>query len=302
VDRQQLLYFLTTARREHMGAAAAELGISESALSRSIARLERTHGVRLFDRVGRGIRLNPYGRIVAASVEAAFRALDDGRRELESLVAAGSEPVALGFLPSLGPHVVPALLAADAGKRRVRLVQDSAEHLRAALLDGGLDLTLGTLRYDDAAVDWRPLWDEGLIAVVPAHHPATRRSEAVFPDVAADRLLTPRSSVSTDAAIAAAARAADVSPNIVFRCDDASTLSGLVAAGYGTAIVPANVFVPHEGVTAVRLPSLGARTIGVAASRSKPLSAAAEAFRGTIVQACAGGRSPIDQRRSGGSF
>lgn len=63
VDHRTLRYFEVVARHQHLGAAANELDIYESTLSRSIARLEKQYG-RLFDRVGRGVRLNAYGRIL----------------------------------------------------------------------------------------------------------------------------------------------------------------------------------------------------------------------------------------------
>lgn len=58
----QLQYFLTLASMEHVSEAAGILGISQPALSRSIASLERNLGVRLFDRRGNHIYLNDYGR------------------------------------------------------------------------------------------------------------------------------------------------------------------------------------------------------------------------------------------------
>lgn len=58
----QLKYFCTVARLEHMTKAAEELRIAQPALSRKIARLEESVGVPLFDRHGRRIRLNAYGK------------------------------------------------------------------------------------------------------------------------------------------------------------------------------------------------------------------------------------------------
>ena len=59
----QLEYFIVVARLEHMSKAALELEVSQSSLSKTIARLEDDIGVPLFDRRGKSIRLNEYGRI-----------------------------------------------------------------------------------------------------------------------------------------------------------------------------------------------------------------------------------------------
>ena len=62
MEMLQLKYFVTVARLEHMTKAAEELHIAQPALSKTIARLEEDLGAPLFERQGRQIRLNPYGK------------------------------------------------------------------------------------------------------------------------------------------------------------------------------------------------------------------------------------------------
>src|SRR5262245_23909416 len=71
VEWQQLLYFREVAQQQHFTAAANRLTLSQPALSRSIARLEHELGVPLFDREGRSVRLNRYGKAFLAHVERA---------------------------------------------------------------------------------------------------------------------------------------------------------------------------------------------------------------------------------------
>src|SRR5690606_25174153 len=81
----QLNYFLTVAKHEHMTKAAQELRIAQPALSRTIQRLEEDLGVPLFDRKGRQICLNSFGKAFEAKVKAALHLLEEGRREIEDL-------------------------------------------------------------------------------------------------------------------------------------------------------------------------------------------------------------------------
>lgn len=57
-----LIYFKTVAHYENMSRAAEQLHITQPALSKSISQLEDSLGIQLFDRQGRTIRLNRYGR------------------------------------------------------------------------------------------------------------------------------------------------------------------------------------------------------------------------------------------------
>jgi len=81
---EQLRIFVAVAERLHMTRAAEALHLTQSAVSAAVAALEARYGVRLFDRVGRGLALNatgaaflPEARAVLAQAEAAEQALDD---------------------------------------------------------------------------------------------------------------------------------------------------------------------------------------------------------------------------------
>ncbi len=79
----QLHYFCALAQREHLYQTATELYISPSALSASISRLESELGVRLFDRVGRNIRLNENGKLFYTRVSRILNELDSACAEIQ---------------------------------------------------------------------------------------------------------------------------------------------------------------------------------------------------------------------------
>ncbi len=61
--RNDLIKFLAVAETGAILSAADKLGITQPALSRVVARLERQFGGRLFDRMSTGVRLTPLGRV-----------------------------------------------------------------------------------------------------------------------------------------------------------------------------------------------------------------------------------------------
>lgn len=77
MDINTLRYFLTVAEMEHMTQAAQHLNITQSALSISIQRLESEIGYKLFDRIGRSIRLNNNGKILKSAATTAVNAISD---------------------------------------------------------------------------------------------------------------------------------------------------------------------------------------------------------------------------------
>lgn len=85
MDLLQLKYFQTVARTEHITKAAEELHISQPSLSKVIARLEDDLEVPLFDRKGRQIKLNNYGKTFLRRVNRMFTELEDGKHELSDM-------------------------------------------------------------------------------------------------------------------------------------------------------------------------------------------------------------------------
>ncbi len=84
---EQLRVFVAIAEREHMTRAAAALHLAQSAASATVASLEAEYGVKLFDRVGRTIRLTPQGAVLLDEARAVLLQADQVRRRMESLVA-----------------------------------------------------------------------------------------------------------------------------------------------------------------------------------------------------------------------
>lgn len=81
--------YRAVAETEHVRTAAERLRVSPSALSRSIGLLEDSLGEKLFDREGRGIRLNRTGREFLGNLRAAMRLIDEGLHAVESTTFSG---------------------------------------------------------------------------------------------------------------------------------------------------------------------------------------------------------------------
>ena len=80
ISTLQLQYFCALAHKQNLTKCAEEFYISQSTLSNSLARMEADLDVRLFDRVGRSLILNNYGKIYLQYAEAALKALENGKR------------------------------------------------------------------------------------------------------------------------------------------------------------------------------------------------------------------------------
>jgi len=158
-------------------AAAAQLGYTQSAVSRQAAALERSAGATLFERRTDGVRLTQPGltllrhaRTILGSVDAAERDLTGGTPR--------TERVRLGYVPSAGPVLLPAVLARlarTAPRVRVTTREGTTPGLARALRAGSIDIAVLTSRPPHRPPDGEsprlhvtPVHDTELVVAAPA--------------------------------------------------------------------------------------------------------------------------------------
>lgn len=298
-----LAEFAAVARWQHITRAAEELGIPQPTLSRRIARLERALGVPLLTRRGRGVELTRQGRTLAVALE---RSLRDVERVLEDLLVdldATSGSVALAFLHTLGPEVVPRILREFRDSHpevRFELTQHSHEGVVGRLRDGDADLALTSPLPDDPTLVAVPLHEQRLYLVVPAGH-RLEGAERVDLEVAADEPFVGfKHGYGLRQITDDCCRRAGFTPVLAFEGEDVATVRGLVAAGLGVALLPATTGTSASSTSEIELTTPGAtRTICMLWAADRALSPPAEAFRRFMMDSGVALVSPQAQDRMG---
>jgi DNA-binding transcriptional LysR family regulator len=174
---EQLRIFVAVAERLHMTRAAEALHVTQSAASASVAALEARYGVRLFDRVGRGLELSqagqvflPEARAVLNSARAAEQALDDlaGLRR-GVLVIAASQTMTSYWLP---PRMARFAVAYPGVELRLR-VGNTAEAARM-VIDGAAELGFVEGEVESPVLRREPLGEDRVGLFAAPDHPLAR--------------------------------------------------------------------------------------------------------------------------------
>ena len=108
----QLRVFVAVAERSHVTRAAHALGMTQSATSAAIASLERLSGVKLFNRVGRGIELTEAGRRFLPEAKSVLERAKIARAVLEQAAGMARGTVSIGASQTIANHWLPRRLAA----------------------------------------------------------------------------------------------------------------------------------------------------------------------------------------------
>ncbi|QYM62450.1 DNA-binding transcriptional regulator, LysR family [Bacillus subtilis] len=287
MEWEQLEYFQTLARMQHVTKAAKSLSITQPALSRSIARLENHLGVPLFDRQGRSISLNQYGHIFLRRVQAMMKEYTEGKEEIQALLKPDQGVVSLGFLHTLGTTLVPDLIGSfqqEYPNIAFQLKQNHSYWLLERLKSGDLDLCLLASIKPEDPIQWIKLWSEELFVFVPNDHPLASRESITLNEIAGERFILLKKGYALRMTVDELFEKANIQPNIMFEGEEATTAAGFVAAGLGISILPDLKGLDQSKITKIRVswPECQ-RVIGIAWIKGRFLSPVAETFKQYVI-------------------
>ncbi|MBB3037154.1 LysR family transcriptional regulator [Hoyosella altamirensis] len=284
MESDELHLFISVAEYGQVTAAAEELGIAQPTLSRRLRRLEQSVGASLFDRHGKRISLNVNGEIYLEHARRAKAELDAARRRIADLANPSQGTVRIGFLHSFGVRLVPRLIRefrSHEPRVRFELSQDAATVITDMVESGRIDVGIVSPRPVSGGVAWSLLTNQQLSLAVPEGHPMATRQSVDLAEAASEPFITMRQGYGMRRILDELCAAANFQPRITFETSELFTISGMVAAGLGVAIMPIeqNPLLP-EGLVQIPLAGPGAtRDVGIIWKAGTVMSRPVQAFR-----------------------
>jgi len=303
VEVNLLKAFVAVAETRSITRAAASLNLTQSALSRQIARLEGELGSRLFERYGRHVECTADGQFLLPLAQVVIARTDETislMRERAGVQAANV--VRLGASGMVFAHYLTPILgkfmAADP-RVKVDLVEGNDVELEEAVIAGKLDCACYTPWATSRAAG-RLITTEEMFLVVPVGHPLAS-SPTVTPEMLADqRLLLPPPFYNTSNIIMDVFRVAGVKPKVSYRAVYPELLKNLVREGMGVTTMPEMLARPEtlDGLVAIPFERRVDRKIVLIYAFDRPLSAAARTLIAHIRRQAAAMSPKPAQRRA----
>ncbi|MBK5410662.1 LysR family transcriptional regulator [Pseudomonas sp. TH34] len=270
IETRLLRQFVAVAEELHFHKAALRLHMAQPALSQAINRLEQKLGFALLERDRRGVRRLPAG---AAFLQTAYTVLGQLQQGVEHARQVSQGVAGTLTITSVSIAGYPWLL--DALKQfrqafpKVQLVikeMPSASQAKA-LITGEADIAfLRRLPGLADHIESRLLLDEPILMALPVDHPDAGNAAIELKDFAdADFVFTPQVLGSGyHHQLIVLCEAAGFYPRVVQEADQLHTLIGLVACGFGVALVPESIARSITGDKVVFVPlSVSPSTIGL---------------------------------------
>ena len=300
MDVDALQAFVAVAATGSFSRAASRLFLTQPAVSKRIANLEREFGSALFDRVGRTISLTEAGRALLPRAEKLLLDIADVKRQIANLAGTVAGTLTMGTSHHIGLHRLPPVLNAFTTRYpdvRLDIRFMDSEVVCEGVARGELELGVVTLPLaprESLRLD--PLWADPLEFVVGRTHPLAGVAQPGLEQLLAHTAVLPAADTYTRAILRQALGPREAGLHVGPSTNYLETLKMLATAGLGWTLLPRTML--DEGLTALDVAGVRlSRNLGIATHHGHTLSNAARA----MIDACRSIRpsAPPSARRQG---
>ena len=253
MEIRDLEYFRVVAQHGHFGRAANKLGLTQPALSKSVARLEAAVGARLLERTPRGVVLTQVGAALIARATHIHSVIDGALREAKDLSSGVSGHLRIGTVPTAGEHLLPSVcveLLRGSPRLFIQVVVGHSDVLLAALGRGELDLVYGSFPEPRVAgMTYESLGKDVMTVFVRKRHALARGRQIDLTQLADVHWALPNASVTSRQTLQRVLHARRMpAPEVALESNSTQVLLAAVARSDLVGYLPTGV-VRASGVT-----------------------------------------------------
>lgn len=241
MELHQLRYFTSVVEAGSFTKAAQLCHVAQPSLSLQIQHLEEELGHRLFDRLGRGVRLTNAGRKFYRRAIGILSSVAEARDALQDPSTLEEGPIRIGAIPTVAPYLLPRLvrvLTRRYKRAEVMVQEDFTEKLVEACVAGEVDLGIVALPIDDERVAVERLFAEQLLVAMAAGHPLAKKRGITLDELTRQRFVLLSEIHCLGAQIVRFCERQGCMPALTCRTAQLMTVQELVAMGHGVSLVP----------------------------------------------------------------
>lgn len=280
--------FLRVAQTRNFTRAAAELHVSQSALTVQIQQLEDSLGVILFDRNKRSVTLTEAGSDNLGPLQ---RLLEDAEAIVShsrDFASARTGTVTIAALPTVAAETLPRVIETFARSHpavRIVVLDVLAERVRELVLKRQADLGIAPRHGSSEDLIATPLFQDRLMLFVAPDHPLAERDSVMLKEVCRHPLIVPNRESSVRESVEEIAHRDGLTIQPRYEPNFMATALGLVRSGLGVAILPEIAAGPDaSGFVRVPIgPHAAIRHIDLLQRTNRTLAPAATAFIEALV-------------------
>src|SRR5215471_8075655 len=191
MELRDLEYFAVVAEHGHLGRAAEHLGLSQPALSKSIARLEGTMEVKLFQRSAKGMELTAEGALLLSRARELRQSLRNVAREVSDVSRGHAGHIKIGVRPSANDDLflaaITELLKAEP-RISVKVIVSDMDDIMPALHGGQIDVVVNLMVIKPpVGLACLPLREDECVVFCAANHRLAARTHVPLSELRGER-------------------------------------------------------------------------------------------------------------------
>jgi LysR family hydrogen peroxide-inducible transcriptional activator len=240
MEIDQLRHFLKVAELGNFTRAAEAIGLSQSALSRSVSRLEEELGQPVLERQTRNVTLTEAGKLLHDRARQIVSLVDDTVAEIADDGQTGQ--IRIAAIPTIAPFFLPSFLqkfGASFSKATVIVQEDTTDQLLGRLSEGEIDVAIMARPVDAKYLKTEDLFEEELFLVMSATNPLCEKKQIPMSEIETlPFVLLGEAHCLTDN-IVSFCRQKSFHPVSVERTSQLATVQELVSLNHGVSMIPA---------------------------------------------------------------
>jgi LysR family hydrogen peroxide-inducible transcriptional activator len=241
ISTKQLAYALAVQRHLHFKKAAEHCHITQSALSTSLAELEKQLGFQLFERDNKKVLVTPIGEEVLRRAGDIMQRLEELERLADTLKSPLTYPISIGMIPTIAPYLLPKVFPEL--KRQYPdcqpVVVEEQTHVLLDMVRGGeLDTAIIALPYACEGLLTFEFWAEDFYWVALKEDDLSSRDQITSKELASTNLMLLKDGHCLKEHILDVCKLPEPQTNHGFGTASLNTLIQMVLNGMGTTLIP----------------------------------------------------------------
>jgi len=304
LDLGDLRAFVAVAERGSFHAAASDIHLSQPALSRRVAKLEASLGVRLLERTTRKVELTTVGRDFARKARDLLNGLDQSLLGIGAIAERMSGEVTIACVPSAVRYFLPEVLQryhAMYPRILLRVADEGAGDVLSSVARGEADFGINYVGAHEPNIEFEPVMKESFVVACRKDHELAKRKKVTWAELGKYDYMTVAKASGNRFLLDLALAETPTRPRSFCEVRHVMTVVGLVEAGLGIAAVPQLAMPPGDHPTLVSIPLVEPavkRTVGLIRRRGIALSPAAQQLYDMILAVKIRGQSTFRKRVS----
>jgi LysR family hydrogen peroxide-inducible transcriptional activator len=241
MEIHQLEYFVAIVETGGFSRAAERCNVAQPSLSQQIKKLENEVGFPLFDRLGRKVVLTDVGKMLLPRARTILGELQDIRVDMQIGIQEGHGTLAVGFIPTVAPFVLPAVIrrfSREFPEATLEVHEDLTENLVAKIIAAELDVGITSLPIKNTLIQTEELLTEQLLVATSQKYDIVSRTSIQVKELEEFPFIALSEVHCLGEQVQSFCYQQDVDLNIVCHTAQLSTVQNCIALGLGVSLVP----------------------------------------------------------------